>query len=65
MTVFPLHRIRILALVDADAYGIDIVSVYKYGSASMYHENDSLAAERVEWIGVSASEALRYSNPIY
>lgn len=65
MTLFSPRRIRILALVDADAYGIDIVSVYKYGSASMYHENDSLAAERVEWIGVSASEALRYSNLIY
>ncbi|EJD03135.1 topoisomerase acting in meiosis [Fomitiporia mediterranea MF3/22] len=49
---------RILALVDADAYGLDIVSVYKYGSMSMQHENESLAAERVEWIGVSAGEAL-------
>ncbi|OCB86858.1 topoisomerase acting in meiosis [Sanghuangporus baumii] len=52
------EKTRILALVDADAYGLDIVSVYKYGSARMYHENDSLAAERLEWIGVSASEAL-------
>lgn len=57
---FYLPRTRILALVDADAYGLDIVSVYKNGSASMQHENESLAAERVEWIGVSASEALRY-----
>ncbi|KAL5485078.1 SPO11 [Sanghuangporus weigelae] len=53
------EKTRILALVDADAYGLDIVSVYKYGSARMRHENDSLAAERLEWIGVSASEALR------
>lgn len=51
--------IPILALVDADAYGIDIVSVYKYGSITMRHESESLAAERVEWIGVSASEVLR------
>ncbi|KAI5123661.1 hypothetical protein M0805_001691 [Coniferiporia weirii] len=49
---------RILILVDADAYGIDIVSVYKYGSISMRHESESLAADRIEWIGVSASEAL-------
>ncbi|PAV18857.1 topoisomerase acting in meiosis [Pyrrhoderma noxium] len=52
------ENIPILALVDADAYGIDIVSVYKYGSITMRHESESLAAERVEWIGVSASEVL-------
>ncbi|KAH8119237.1 DNA topoisomerase IV alpha subunit [Phellopilus nigrolimitatus] len=51
---------RILALVDADAYGIDIVSVYKHGSVSMRHEREGLAAERVEWIGVSAAEALNF-----
>lgn len=48
--------IPILALVDGDAYGLDILSVYKHGSASLRHENAKLAAERVEWIGVWASE---------
>lgn len=46
-----------MALVDADPYGLEIASVYKYGSTSMKHESESLAAERVEWIGVSVSDA--------
>ncbi|EGO00168.1 hypothetical protein SERLA73DRAFT_107163 [Serpula lacrymans var. lacrymans S7.3] len=51
----PSH-IPILALVDGDAYGIDILSVYKYGSWSLRHENGKLAAERVEWLGIWTSE---------
>ncbi|KAI0743783.1 Spo11/DNA topoisomerase VI subunit A [Daedaleopsis nitida] len=49
-------RIPILALVDGDAYGIDILSVYKHGSTSMRHQNDTLAAARVQWLGLWASE---------
>lgn len=52
--------IPILALVDGDAYGLDILSVYKHGSASMRHENAKLAGERIEWIGVWASELAEY-----
>jgi len=51
----PSH-IPILALVDADAYGLDILSVYKNGSASLRHENEKLAAGRVEWLGIWTSE---------
>ncbi|KAI9067138.1 DNA topoisomerase IV, alpha subunit [Trametes sanguinea] len=50
------HSIPILALVDGDAYGIDILSVYKYGSMRMRHEQGQLAAERVEWLGLWSSE---------
>ncbi|THH30927.1 hypothetical protein EUX98_g3252 [Antrodiella citrinella] len=48
--------VPILALVDADPYGIDILSVYKYGSVAMSHEYESLAAPRIKWIGVFSSE---------
>ncbi|TDL22668.1 topoisomerase acting in meiosis [Rickenella mellea] len=48
--------IPIMALVDADPYGIDIMSVYRYGSERMRHESDTLAAGRVQWIGVKTSE---------
>jgi len=51
-----IHSIPIMALVDGDTYGIDILSVYKHGSISLQHENAKLAAERVEWLGVWASE---------
>ncbi|KAI0356160.1 DNA topoisomerase IV alpha subunit [Trametes cingulata] len=48
--------IPILALVDGDAYGIDILSVYKYGSTRMQHEKEHLAAARMQWLGLWSSE---------
>ena len=51
-----------MALVDGDAYGLDILSVYKYGSRSLRHENDKLAARRIEWLGIWASEIAEYST---
>ena len=45
-----------LALVDGDAHGLDIVSNYKFGSHSLRHEEHALLAGRVECIGVWASE---------
>lgn len=53
-------RVPILGIVDADPYGLDILSVYKYGSKSMQHENDKLAATRIKWLGLWASEVERY-----
>ncbi|EPQ57433.1 topoisomerase acting in meiosis, partial [Gloeophyllum trabeum ATCC 11539] len=53
----PTH-VPMLALVDGDAYGLDILSVYKFGSASMRHENEKLAASRLEWLGIWSSELL-------
>ncbi|KAI0312313.1 Spo11/DNA topoisomerase VI subunit A [Amylostereum chailletii] len=50
------ETIPILALVDGDAYGLDIVSTYKFGSQALRHEEHILAAERVECIGLWASE---------
>ena len=51
-----IWRVPILALVDGDAFGIDILSVYKYGSMCMQHEKEQLAAERVQWLGLWSSE---------
>ncbi|KAH7342004.1 Spo11/DNA topoisomerase VI subunit A [Rhizoctonia solani] len=48
------ERIPILCLVDADPHGMDILSVYKFGSRTMAHED--LAAERVEWVGVKRED---------
>lgn len=48
-----------MALVDGDPYGLDILSVYKYGSRAMQHENDKLAARRIKWLGIWASELER------
>ncbi|KAI0087948.1 topoisomerase acting in meiosis [Irpex rosettiformis] len=48
-------RIPILAVVDADPFGIDILSVYKYGSNNMSHQGD-LDTPRLRWAGVMFSE---------
>ncbi|KIY50396.1 DNA topoisomerase IV, alpha subunit, partial [Fistulina hepatica ATCC 64428] len=53
--------VPILALVDGDAYGLDILSVYKYGSHGLRHENDKLAAHRVKWLGIWPSELSSYN----
>ncbi|KAG8941222.1 endodeoxyribonuclease [Tulasnella sp. 424] len=55
---FP-ENIPILALVDADPHGIEILSVFKYGSSAMDHQRDKLSAPRIQWIGVYASELQR------
>ncbi|KAJ3737480.1 DNA topoisomerase IV alpha subunit [Lentinula guzmanii] len=50
------QTIPIMALVDGDPYGLDILSVYKYGSSRLRHENNKLAARRIEWMGLLSSE---------
>ncbi|KAF4598029.1 endodeoxyribonuclease [Pleurotus pulmonarius] len=50
------NTVPILALVDGDPYGLDILSTYKYGSNSLKHENHKMAAERVQWIGLRVGE---------
>ncbi|PPQ90548.1 hypothetical protein CVT25_015862 [Psilocybe cyanescens] len=50
------RSIPILGLMDGDPFGLDILSVYKYGSRSMQHENDKLATKRMKWVGIWASE---------
>ncbi|KAF9443832.1 DNA topoisomerase IV, alpha subunit [Macrolepiota fuliginosa MF-IS2] len=50
-------EVPIAALVDADPYGLDILSVYNYGSKALQHENERLAAGgRIEWLGIWSSE---------
>ncbi|KAJ3776294.1 DNA topoisomerase IV alpha subunit [Lentinula raphanica] len=50
------RTIPIMALVDGDPYGLDILSVYKYGSSRLSHENEKLAARRIKWLGLLSSE---------
>ncbi|KAJ7079077.1 Spo11/DNA topoisomerase VI subunit A [Mycena belliarum] len=50
------RRIPILGVVDGDPFGLDILAVYKYGSRAMAHEGEKLAAGRVKYVGVFASE---------
>jgi DNA topoisomerase VI subunit A len=55
-SLFFSTRVPVVALVDGDPHGLDIVSVYKFGSMALRHEANTLAASRVECIGIWASE---------
>ncbi|KAJ7217768.1 DNA topoisomerase IV alpha subunit [Mycena pura] len=55
-----LPHLPIFCLVDGDPYGLDILSVYKYGSRAMAHEGDKLAAGRIEYLGIFLSELANY-----
>ena len=46
--------------MDGDPYGLDILSVYKYGSQSFQHENARLRAERIEGLGLWMSDMREY-----
>ncbi|GAA5987818.1 hypothetical protein JCM11641_004939 [Rhodosporidiobolus odoratus] len=46
----------ILALVDADPHGLEILSTYRFGSASLSFDAANLVVDRISWLGVKASE---------
>ncbi|KAI5480789.1 meiotic recombination protein SPO11 [Pseudohyphozyma bogoriensis] len=46
----------IMCLVDSDPHGIEILSTYKLGSASLAFDVENLAVERVEWVGVKGTQ---------
>lgn len=47
-------RVPVFCLVDADPHGLDIASVYKFGSRNVALGMENLAVDRLEWIGVKA-----------
>lgn len=52
-------------LVDADPHGMDILSVYRFGSQRMKHEAESLVSPKLRWIGLRASELTSFvSNSV-
>ncbi|KAM4610596.1 meiotic recombination protein SPO11 [Polymixia lowei] len=57
-----LH-VPILALVDADPHGIEIMCIYKYGSVAMSFEAHSLTVPSVMWLGLLPSDLQRLRVP--
>ncbi|RHZ72291.1 hypothetical protein Glove_243g51 [Diversispora epigaea] len=45
-------EIPILGFFDNDPYGIEILSIYKYGSQAMSFDNGNLATTNIKWIGL-------------
>ncbi|KAG9074725.1 endodeoxyribonuclease [Ceratobasidium sp. UAMH 11750] len=50
------EHVPLVALVDGDPHGLEILMTYQLGSKSMAHENDQLVAPRLEWIGVTMED---------
>ena len=46
--------------MDADPHGLDILSIYKYGSRLLKHEGESLESPKLKWIGLSFKETMTY-----
>ncbi|KAI1715395.1 phosducin domain-containing protein [Ditylenchus destructor] len=50
-------KIPFLALMDADPYGLEIYTIYKYGSIRTKIEANDATILRIQWIGLFPSEA--------
>ncbi|XP_015680906.2 meiotic recombination protein SPO11 [Protobothrops mucrosquamatus] len=56
-------HIPIFALMDADPHGVEIMSIYKYGSVSMSFEAHRLTVPAVRWLGLLPSDVYRLNVP--
>ncbi|KAF8475810.1 Spo11/DNA topoisomerase VI subunit A [Kalaharituber pfeilii] len=52
----PAHGLPMYAVVDYDPHGLDILSVYKFGSIALAHENHRLVANRVQLLGIKSED---------
>jgi meiotic recombination protein SPO11 len=53
----------VLALVDADPHGLEILLTYRHGSRALAHEAAALACPDVRWLGLRPSDLDRYDVP--
>ncbi|XP_023716407.2 meiotic recombination protein SPO11 [Cryptotermes secundus] len=51
--------VPVLALVDADPHGIEIMCVYRFGSLNMSYQSDDLAVPAIRWLGVHPTDISR------
>uniref|UniRef100_A0A7S3K6B4 DNA topoisomerase (ATP-hydrolyzing) n=1 Tax=Aureoumbra lagunensis TaxID=44058 RepID=A0A7S3K6B4_9STRA len=64
-----LHRVTselqipVLAFVDADPYGLKILSVYMSGSKSMSYDAASLTTPDIKWLGLRPSDLDTFDLP--
>jgi meiotic recombination protein SPO11 len=56
-------KIPVLALVDADPYGLKILAVYMKGSMNMSYDSSHLTTPDIKWLGVRPSDLDRFSIP--
>ncbi|XP_033348911.1 meiotic recombination protein W68 [Bombus vosnesenskii] len=51
-------ELPVYIIVDADPFGVDIMCVYRFGSAALSRERKCLACSKVRWLGIHPSELL-------
>ena len=49
-------RLRVVALVDGDPHGLDILATYKNGSAAMSYSAADLCIPELCWLGVRVED---------
>ncbi|KAI7884683.1 DNA topoisomerase IV, alpha subunit [Lichtheimia hyalospora FSU 10163] len=57
------RTLPILVLVDCDPYGLDIYSVYKWGSQAQAFDSPNLAVPDVQFLGLSMQDRSRFGIP--
>jgi meiotic recombination protein SPO11 len=56
-------KLPVLALVDADPYGLKIISVYMQGSKNMAFDSANLTTPDIKWLGVRPSDLDKFKIP--
>ena len=49
-------KLPVFALMDGDAYGIDIALCYKYGSLNAAYQNHQLVIPEIKWLGINGND---------
>ena len=53
----------VMAVMDSDPYGLDILRVYGLGSKALSYESYELATPDIRWLGVRPSDLDKYNLP--
>lgn len=56
-------KLPVLAFVDADPYGLKILSVYMSGSKAMSYDSASLTTPDIKWLGLRPSDLDKFNLP--
>lgn len=56
-------RLRVVALVDGDPHGLDILATYKNGSAAMSYSAADLCIPELCWLGVRVEDLSAFGVP--
>lgn len=56
-------QLPVMAIMDSDPYGLDILRVYGLGSKALSYESYELATPDIKWLGVRPSDLDKYNLP--